>query len=572
MPPQLQGPANPQPPGRGSWASQGAPPPPSSTKTPDLVDGAWREDLMESWPAAQRRGGEEGPPVVGSGVGPPPAPQGPKPWPRHRPRREPPPAARSHRPAGRGAFRSHRRQGSWGAPPALLRLRCGGCAFRAPGAPAGTHCNLPRGRQGALSRPAVLAPRGRRRGRGCDASAGRRGDGATGRRAPRAGGRRGAAGAMGNLFGRKKQSRVTEQDRAILVRPGARAGPAGEGPRGAVAGSPSPRSRGGSPRGSAGAGGDAGGAVGEAWSAPEATGPGTGSPRGALAPVRRPAPSGSRGPAAPAGICFRGLPLPWGRRCAPASGAPGVGAFPWEEETWAQNRGRRTEQRGPRFPAFLSFLPQRRGFVPRGVTPVTRFFSRGFRNREFQAVLPEARRPGRGCGGRMGRPLPSPPAASPPGVSLGWKAGEPSADAPLGGPPAWPPPGQGWVPAREGGRRPELGRARTFHGRASPPTTGRPCGVLGPAPKRPGRAPLQTERGACTGSGAHPAARWLGAMPPETRAPPGGGLAWTRGGHSRCSVRLLPGLRKVTCCPLGRVSDRSGELSPRLEAGPALGG
>lgn len=189
MPPQLQGPANPQPPGRGSWASQGAPPPPSSTKTPDLVDGAWREDLMESWPAAQQRGGEEGPPVVGSGVGPPPAPQGPKPWPRHRPRREPPPAARSHRPAGRGAFRSHRRQGSWGAPPALLRLRCGGCAFRAPGAPAGTHCNLPRGRQGALSRPAVLAPRGRRRGRGCDASAGRRGDGATGSAGGREAGR-----------------------------------------------------------------------------------------------------------------------------------------------------------------------------------------------------------------------------------------------------------------------------------------------------------------------------------------------------------------------------------------------
>lgn len=29
---------------------------------------------------------------------------------------------------------------------------------------------------------------------------------------------------MGNLFGRKKQSRVTEQDRAILVRDGWRAG------------------------------------------------------------------------------------------------------------------------------------------------------------------------------------------------------------------------------------------------------------------------------------------------------------------------------------------------------------
>lgn len=53
-------------------------------------------------------------------------------------------------------------------------------------------------------------PRGRRRRR---TGLGRR---AGGRR------RRGRS-AMGNLFGRKKQSRVTEQDKAVLVRPGARA-------------------------------------------------------------------------------------------------------------------------------------------------------------------------------------------------------------------------------------------------------------------------------------------------------------------------------------------------------------
>lgn len=270
---------------------------------------------MEPRPAAQRRG-EEGSPVVGSGVRPPPAPHGPKPWPRHLP-------------AGRGAFRSHPAAGEPGAPPALLRLRRGGCACGAPGAPAGTHCNLPRGRQGALSRSAALAPRGRRRGRGCDASSGRRGDGATGSAAGGREGGGGAAGAMGNLFGRKKQSRVTEQDRAVLVRRARGPGRPGRGlgarspvPESTLAGRLPSRVRG----RRAGTRAEPSGRPGL-----RPRGPRSGAEAGAR-PQRWDA-SGSRGPAAPAGICFRGLPLPWGRRCAPASGALGVGVFPWEEET-----------------------------------------------------------------------------------------------------------------------------------------------------------------------------------------------------------------------------------------------
>lgn len=129
----------------------------------------------------------------------------------------------------------------------------------------------------------------------------------------------------------------------------------------------------------------------------------------------------------------------------------------------------------------------------------------------------------------------------------------------------------GYRPGREGGGRSWEERAPFMVARPHRPQAGRAGCWARPQSDRGGR-PCRRSWGPARGRDAHPAARWLGAMPPETRAPPGGGLAWTRGGHSRCSVRLLPGLRKVTCCPLGRVSDRSGELSPRLEAGPALGG
>ncbi|KAK2112292.1 hypothetical protein P7K49_012039 [Saguinus oedipus] len=69
--------------------------------------------------------------------------------------------------------------------------------------------------------PRCLAQRGRRSGEGL---------GYGGRGAAAAIGLRGSGAAMGNLFGRKKQSRVTEQDKAILVRPRAGAG-AGAGGR-----------------------------------------------------------------------------------------------------------------------------------------------------------------------------------------------------------------------------------------------------------------------------------------------------------------------------------------------------
>lgn len=61
------------------------------------------------------------------------------------------------------------------------------------------------------------APRGRRSGGGLGPDYGgrvARGTGPTGQ----GGGARAGPAAMGNLFGRKKQSRVTEQDKAILVR------------------------------------------------------------------------------------------------------------------------------------------------------------------------------------------------------------------------------------------------------------------------------------------------------------------------------------------------------------------
>lgn len=125
--------------------------------------------------------------------------------------------------------------------------------------------------------------------------------------------------------------------------------------------------------------------------------PGGGSRRGGLVRARdqrarRPRPPGRDGlaPAGPSlgaeagavpqalghervlGICFRGLPLPWGRRCAPASGALGVEGVSVGRTlrcgpgTWAQNRvsgpstgaspGGSSAAR-----AFLRFVPRRGG-------------------------------------------------------------------------------------------------------------------------------------------------------------------------------------------------------------------
>lgn len=478
---------------------------------------------MEPWPAAQRRG-EEGSPVVGSGVRPPPAPHGPKPWPRHLP-------------AGRGAFRSHLAAGEPGAPPALLRLRRGGCACGARGT-GGDALQPP-----ARAAGGAVALRGAGPARPPSGAGLRRVLGATGRRGDglgggRAGGRRG----RGRRDGQPVRPQEAEpRHGAGQGRPGeagARAGPAGEGPRGAVAG-PRVHARGAAPlAGPRAPGGDAGGAVGEAWPAP----------------------------AGPSLRCGGRRPPPaLGRQRVPGTSCPRRDLLPGPPvamETAMRSRFRGARggsvsvgrgDVGPAARAFPSFLPQRRGFVPREVTPVTRFFARGFRNREFQAVLPgspavpgAAVAGGRAAApGQRGRPRPSPPAAGllraarllpgvascgprgpwplhtlahVPGVSLGWERGNrplrPLCTAPpLGG------------HRREGGGRSWEERAPFMVGVPTGPQAGRAGCRARPQSHRGGRP--SAGAGACTGR--LPAVRSLETRPPDAgagRCPQDAGAPW----------------------------------------------